>query len=51
MPEMDGFDFVSELRKLDAGALAQTPGLAAYFERIAARPAVRAALEAEGLSP
>jgi glutathione S-transferase len=49
----DGYAYyvLRNLRKLDAGALAQTPGLAAYFERIAARPAVRAALEAEGLSP
>jgi glutathione S-transferase len=49
----DGYAYyvLRNLRKLDAGALAQTPGLAAYFDRIGARPAVRAALEAEGLSP
>jgi len=47
----DGYAFYTlrNLRRLDAGALEQSAVLKPYFERIAARPAVRAALEAEGL--
>jgi glutathione S-transferase len=47
----DGYAFYTlrSLRRLDAGALEQSVVLKGYFDRIAARPAVRAALEAEGL--
>lgn len=39
-----------QLRRLDANAVDGSAVLKPYYERIAARPAVRAALEAEGLS-
>jgi glutathione S-transferase len=47
----DGYAFYTlrSLRRLDAAALEKSQVLAPYYERIAARPAVRAALEAEGL--
>jgi glutathione S-transferase len=47
----DGYAFYTlrNLRKLDAAAVDQSPVLKAYYDRIAARPAVRASLEAEGL--
>jgi glutathione S-transferase len=47
----DGYAYyvLRSLRKLDQVALQNTPVLSAYFERVGARPAVRAALEAEGL--
>jgi len=37
------------LRRLEAAAVEQSVVLKAYYDRVAARPAVRAALEAEGL--
>jgi glutathione S-transferase len=45
----DGYAYyvLRNLRKLDKVALESAPVLSAYFERVAARPAVRAALEAE----
>ncbi|MGC4088172.1 MAG: hypothetical protein QM756_09780 [Polyangiaceae bacterium] len=48
----DGYAYYTlrSLRKLDAEQLAKWPRLSAYFESIGARPAVRAALQAEGLS-
>ncbi len=48
----DGYAYYTlrNLRRLDEGALDRSPALKAYFERIGARPAVRAALAAEGLS-
>ena len=48
----DGYAFYTlrNLRRLDAAALEQSAVLKPYYDRIAARPAVRAALEAEGLS-
>jgi glutathione S-transferase len=48
----DGYAYyvLRSLRKLDPDALARTPVLGAYFDAISSRPAVRAALEAEGLS-
>jgi glutathione S-transferase len=48
----DGYAFYTlrQLRRLDAAALEQSAVLRPYHDRIAARPAVRAALEAEGLS-
>ena len=47
----DGYAYYTlrSLRRLDAPALEQSTVLKPYFERIQARPAVRAALEAEGL--
>jgi glutathione S-transferase len=47
----DGYAYYTlrNLRRLDAAALEQSAVLRPYYERIAARPAVRAALEAEGL--
>ena len=47
----DGYAYyvLRNLRKLDQVALERAPVLAAFFERIGARPAVRAALAAEGL--
>jgi glutathione S-transferase len=47
----DGYAFYTlrNLRRLDSAALEQSAVLKPYFDRIAARPAVRAALEAEGL--
>ncbi len=44
------FYTLRQLRRLDAAAVESSAVLKPYFERIAARPAVRAALEAEGLS-
>jgi glutathione S-transferase len=48
----DGYAYyvLRSLRKLDPEALGKTPVLGAYFDAISSRPAVRAALEAEGLS-
>lgn len=48
----DGYAYYAlrGLRKLDAEALPKLPVLAGYFERVEARPAVRAALIAEGLA-
>jgi glutathione S-transferase len=48
----DGYAYYTlrNLRKLDAGVLERSLDLKAYFERIAERPAVRAALQAEGIS-
>jgi glutathione S-transferase len=49
----DGYAYyvLRNLVRLDGpGALDQRPVLKSYFERVAARPAVRAALSAEGLS-
>jgi glutathione S-transferase len=45
----DGYAYyvLRNLRKLDKVALEGAPVLSAYFERVGARPAVRAALEAE----
>jgi glutathione S-transferase len=45
----DGYAYyvLRSLRKLDADALASSPVLWSYFNAVAARPAVRAALEAE----
>ncbi len=47
----DGYAYyvLRSLRKLDAAALAGNPALNAYFDRIASRPSVRTALEAEGI--
>jgi glutathione S-transferase len=47
----DGYAYfvLRNLRKLDKVALEGAPALSAYFERVGARPAVRAALEAEKL--
>jgi glutathione S-transferase len=47
----DGYAYYTlrNLRRLDAAALEQSAVLRPYYDRIAARPAVRAALEAEGL--
>jgi glutathione S-transferase len=47
----DGYAFYTlrSLRRLDAAALEQSNVLKPYYDRVAARPAVRAALEAEGL--
>jgi glutathione S-transferase len=47
----DGYAYyvLRGLRKLDADALPRLPVLASYVERIEARPAVRAALTAEGI--
>ena len=48
----DGYAFyvLRNLRRLDAAAVEQSAVFKPYYDRIAARPAVRAALEAEGLS-
>jgi glutathione S-transferase len=48
----DGYAYyvLRSLRKLDPEALGRTPALGAYFDSISSRPAVQAALEAEGLS-
>jgi glutathione S-transferase len=48
----DGYAYyvLRSLRKLDSEALARTPVLGAYFDAISSRPAVRAALEAEGVA-
>lgn len=48
----DGYAFYTlrNLKRLDPSALEQSSILKPYYDRIAARPAVRAALEAEGLS-
>jgi glutathione S-transferase len=48
----DGYAYYTlrQLKRLDASALDQSAVLKPYFDRIGARPAVRAALEAEGLS-
>jgi glutathione S-transferase len=48
----DGYAYYTlrNLRKLDAAAVDNSPILKAYFDRVAARPAVQAALQAEGLS-
>ena len=48
----DGYAYYTlrNLRKLDASVIEKSPDLKAYFERIAERPAVRAALQAEGIS-
>jgi glutathione S-transferase len=47
----DGYAFYTlrNLRRLDAAVLEQSTVLQPYYARIAARPAVRAALDAEGL--
>jgi glutathione S-transferase len=49
----DGYAYyvLRNLRKLDASLLDQSPALKPYFDRVAARPAVRAALEAERVAP
>lgn len=44
------FYTLRNLRRLDSAALDQSEVLKPYYERIAARPAVRAAFEAEGVS-
>jgi glutathione S-transferase len=44
------FYTLRNLKRLDATVLDQSLVLKPYYDRIAARPAVRAALEAEGLS-
>ena len=48
----DGYAYYTlrNLRKLDAAALDSAPILKKYFERVGARPAVRDALQVEGLS-
>lgn len=48
----DGYAYYTlrNLRKLDASVIENSPDLRAYYERIAERPAVRAALQAEGIS-
>lgn len=48
----DGYAYYTlrNLRKLDASVIDKAPDLKAYFERIGERPAVRAALQAEGIS-
>jgi glutathione S-transferase len=48
----DGYAYYTlrNLRKLDSSVLEGSPILKAYFERVGGRPAVRAALQAEGLS-
>jgi glutathione S-transferase len=47
----DGYAYyvLRSLRRLDPTALEQTKPLAAYFDRLASRPAVQAALTAEGI--
>ncbi|WP_437757439.1 glutathione transferase GstA [Sorangium sp. So ce1389] len=48
----DGYAYYTlrNLRRLDEQALERSPGLKSYFERVGERPAVKAALAAEGLS-
>jgi glutathione S-transferase len=48
----DGYAYyvLRSLRKLDPEALGRSPVLGAYFDAIASRPAVQAALAAEGVS-
>ena len=48
----DGYAYYTlrSLRKLDAEALGRTPALGAYFDALSSRPAVRAALDAEGIA-
>ncbi len=48
----DGYAYYTlrNLRKLDAAAVDDSKILKAYFDRVGARPAVREALQAEGLS-
>lgn len=48
----DGYAYYTlrNLRQLDATAIARSPALTSYFDRIGSRPAVRAALTVEGLS-
>jgi glutathione S-transferase len=48
----DGYAYYAlrSFRKLDAAALAASPVLSAYFERIQSRPRVQEALAAEGVS-
>jgi glutathione S-transferase len=48
----DGYAYYTlrNLRKLDASVIDKSPDLKGYFERIGERPAVRAALQAEGIS-
>jgi glutathione S-transferase len=48
----DGYAYYTlrNLRKLDASVIDRSRELKAYFERVGERPAVRAALQAEGLS-
>jgi glutathione S-transferase len=48
----DGYAYyvLRSLRKLDPVALKETPSLAGYFDRLASRPAVQAAVEAEGIA-
>ena len=49
----DGYAYyvLRSLRKLDPGALQDTSPLAAYFDRLSSRPAVQAAVAAEGVTP
>ena len=48
----DGYAYYTlrNLKKLDAGVIESSPILKGYFERVGQRPAVRSALQAEGLS-
>lgn len=48
----DGYAYYTlrNLKKLDASLVDGSPLLKAYFDRVGARPAVKAALQAEGLS-
>ena len=48
----DGYAYYTlrNLRKLDAAAVDDSKILKDYFDRVGARPAVREALQAEGLS-
>lgn len=48
----DGYAYYTlrNLKKLDASVIEKSPDLKAYFERIADRAGVRAALQAEGIS-
>jgi glutathione S-transferase len=48
----DGYAYYTlrNLKKLDASVIEGSPILKAYFERVAQRPAVREALQAEGLT-
>jgi glutathione S-transferase len=48
----DGYAYYTlrNLRKLDAAAVDESKILKDYYDRVAARPAVRQALQAEGLS-
>ncbi|MFL5306142.1 MAG: glutathione transferase GstA [Polyangia bacterium] len=49
----DGYAYyvLRSLRKLDPAALQGDPTLAAYFDRLSSRPAVQAAVQAEGIAP